>query len=226
MKELAIFLALDMDSGERALELVQKTKDYIKGYKIGPRLFLSYGQKLIQDIKSLSSAQVFLDFKFYDIPSSTLAAVRKSFEMGADFVTVHASAGRETLELLSQYEKEARQERFFQILCVTVLSSFPDSQENKNRAGELADLVYQSGLRGLVCSPLELKALRKKYSDMFLVSPGIRWEGDPLEDQKRVMTPVEAFQAGSSALVVGRSLLRSKNPEQQLRDLSHLLKQE
>ena len=222
MKKLPLFLALDVQTKDQALGLVRKTKDYVQAYKIGPRLFLTHGSKLIQEIKSYDS-QVFLDFKFYDIPSATLKAVQSAFQIGSDFVTVHASLGRETLNLLSQFEKEASQKKFFKILCVTVLSSVLDSEGNQNKALELADLVYQSGLRGLVCSPWEVRVLKKKYEDAFLVTPGIRLEGDSQDDQKRVMTPRQALKEGSSALVMGRSLIRAKDPVKTLKNIYNSL---
>ena len=186
--------------------------------------FLSYGSELVKEIKGYNSSQVFFDFKFYDIPSSTLGAVQSAFKQGADFVTVHASVGREALSLLSQFEKKAAQERFFQILFVTVLSSVKDSKKSQSRVLELADQVYQAGLRGLVCSPWEARVLRQKYKDAFLVTPGIRLEGDSKDDQKRVMSPRQALSEGSSALVMGRSLIRAKDIKQTLKDISDSLK--
>lgn len=212
MKKIPLFIALDVENKAKALDLIQKTKDYVQGYKIGPRLFLTEGSDLILEIKS-HGAQVFLDFKFFDIPSSTLSAVQSAFDLGSDFVTVHASVGKEALQLLSQFEKSARQKRDFRILFVTVLSSFSNSPEHTAKVLELADSVYKAGLRALVCSPWELKALREKYKDMFFVTPGIRLKGDSLDDQKRVMTPDQALQEGSSALVMGRSFIRAEDPE-------------
>lgn len=225
MKKLPVFIALDVETKEQALDLIEQTKDYVQAYKIGPRLFLIYGPELIEEIKNRCSLQIFLDLKFHDIPSSTLEAVQSAFKIGAEFVTVHASVGRETLSLLSQFEEKARQKKFFQILCVTVLSSVGDSKKNQNKVLELADQVYQAGLRGLVCSPWEVKALRQKYKDMFLVTPGIRLEGDSRDDQKRVMTPKQAFHEGSSALVMGRSLIRAKEPANILKDIYNSLEQ-
>ena len=224
MQPFSLFLALDVKTKAQALNLVRQTKDYIQAYKIGPRLFLTHGLKLIQEIKSLSRAKIFLDFKFYDIPSSTLEAVRSAFSIGADFVTVHAVAGRETLKSLSQFEKEARQKRFFQILCVTVLSSVSRSKDSQSLVLKRANQVYQSGLRGLVCSPWEARALRAKYPDIFLVTPGIRLEGDPAEDQKRTMTPQQALKEKSSALVLGRSVINAKDPAKILKNLCANLK--
>lgn len=214
-----LFLALDLETKAQALDLVKKTKDYVQAYKIGPRLFLTHGPPLIEEIKKLSSCQIFLDFKFYDIPSSTLEAIRSAFQVGADFATIHASVGKKTLDLLYSFEQEAGRERFFKILCVTVLSSEDNSLENQKRVLHLADQVYQSGLRGLVCSPWEVKTLKEKYPELFLVTPGIRLEGDGSDDQKRIMSPAQALSAGSSALVIGRSVTKAKEPVKTLKSI-------
>ena len=212
-----LFLALDVESRLEALDWVQKSKNYVQAYKIGPRLFLTCGPQLIEEIKNLSSAKIFLDFKFFDIPSSTVEAVRSSFQAGADFVTVHACIGPETLQLLSQTEKNFS--KTHQILCVTVLSSVADSEKTQKKIFQMAEWVYQAGLRGLVCSPWELRALRQKYPDMFLVTPGIRLKENDRDDQKRVMTPEKAVKEGSSALVIGRSVLNSKEPVETLKNI-------
>ena len=106
MKQLPLFLALDLETKEQALAQVAKSSPWLKGYKIGPRLFLKYGPNLIQQIKKLNpKAYIFLDFKFHDIPSSVLEACRSAYHMGVNYVTVHASVGSETLKLLSLLEK-------------------------------------------------------------------------------------------------------------------------
>ena len=223
MKKLSIFLALDVDTKEQACSLVEKTCSDVLGYKIGPRLFLQYGKELISEIKTYnSSTRIFLDFKFYDIPSSTLEAVRSSYYIGADYVTVHASVGGKTLKLLADLEKELNQKRFFKILPVTVLSS-EEGAKSQQKVEELADLVIESGLNSLVCSPLESQKIRSKYKDILLVTPGIRRKDDDRGDQKRVMTPEEAFQAGSSILVMGRSFTEAKNLSEVLKNLRQLI---
>jgi len=224
MKKDRLILALDLDDKKEVLQLVEQTKDHIGTYKIGPRLFLKEGSSLIDEIKQKSpSCKIFLDFKFYDIPSSTLSAVRSAFEIGAHFVTVHAFVGLNTLQSLAQLEASLQEKAFFKVLCVTVLSSVGFSQKIQSQIIQLADEVYQSGLRSLVCSPHEAKLLKSKYNDLFLVTPGIRLEQDDLGDQKRTMTPALALQEGSSALVLGRSVITSKNPLEKLKTIHHLL---
>ena len=260
MKKLPIILALDLEDKNQVLELVKKTQSHLSGYKIGPRLFLKEGLGLLQEIQTQASqCKIFLDFKFYDIPSSTVSAVRSAFEIGANYVTVHARLKLETLRQLYELElavnamaqkdataktpieipaknpaktpveipakSSSQKPRFldpqnFRVLCVTVLSSEKESKETKTQVLALADKVYQSGLRSLVCSAREAQALKKKYPDLFLVTPGIRLAGDSLGDQKRVMTAKQALQAGSSALVMGRSLTQCAQLDQRLKELS------
>ena len=221
MAKLPLFLALDVADRKQALDIVEKSYPYVLGYKIGPRLFLRYGRDLIVAIKSYDeSAKIFLDFKFYDIPSSTVEAVKSCYDIGADFVTVHGGIGEATLKELAQVEKKANSTKPFTVLVVTVLSSV-DMQEVdvKSKADQITQTVVQSGLKGVVCSPWELAFLRQKYKGLYLVTPGIRLEGDKKGDQQRVMTPQEAFKEGSSALVMGRSLIHSQDLVQTLKQL-------
>lgn len=213
-----VIVALDVDSREQALRLADELADVVGGFKLGPRLCLRYGQNLVQAIAA--RGPVFVDNKHFDIPSTMEAAVRASFEAGASLVTVHALAGRDALSKMSALEKELSQQRPFRILAVTILTSWDQSslpgnlkqQTISQHVSELADLVISSGLTGLVCSPLELDLLQNK--NLYLVTPGIRFSMDPFGDQKRVMGPFEALQAGASALVVGRPIIEAKNPRE------------
>ena len=216
-----VFLALDINDGERALSLVRQTHSFILGYKIGPRLFFNGGKDLIRRIQPFG--KIFLDFKFYDIPSSTVSAVRAAFYLGADYVTIHSAVGMKTLKQLAVLENELNKRRRFRVLCVTVLSSVSgDFRMIQKRTMDLAKDVFRSGLTGLVCSPREVESLRTKYPRAFLVTPGIRFEGDERGDQARVTAPAEALKKGSSALVMGRSLLQ--DPQNRCRELVRLLK--
>ena len=220
MKKDLLILALDIDDKEKALNLVTQTKDYIGTYKIGPRLFLKEGPGLLDEIRQKSpSCKIFLDFKFYDIPSSTLSAVQSAFEIGANFVTVHASVGLETLKQLADLEDSLNKKGFFKVLCVTVLSSVDFSNQTQSQVLELATQVYQSGLKSLVCSPHETQALKSIDKNFFLVTPGIRLKEQDIGDQKRTMTPSSAFKEGSSALVLGRSVINSQEPLKVLKQI-------
>lgn len=220
MKKAPVFLALDVNDADLALSLVKQTHPYIFGYKISPRLLFHCGMDIVKDIQSFG--KIFLDFKFHDIPSTTVEAVRAAFHWGMDYVTVHASMGVGTLKELAALEKELNQTREFRVLGVTVLSSISGSPDTiRQQVEALAKDVFHSGLTGLVCSPWEAEDLRAKYKKAFLVTPGIRFEEDSMDDQARVMSPLEAMQKGSSALVMGRSLL--KDPVKRSQELARLL---
>lgn len=212
-----LILALDVDDEKRAWSLVEETGSLVGGIKIGPRLLLRFGPQFLKRVASV--APVFLDMKYFDIPSTMVSAVRSSFDIGASLVTVHAQAGRLALEGLAQLESEYQKTGPVRILAVTVLTSFDDAglpsvlkkQSIEDHVLELAQLVSDSGLKGIVCSPHELGAL-KRYKDLYKVTPGIRTAPKPGEDQKRVMGPKEAMAAGSSALVIGRPILEAESP--------------
>lgn len=213
-----LFVALDMDSKEETLRLADSVAQYVGGFKIGPRLALRYGSSFIKEISE--RGLVFLDMKYFDIPNTMLSAVRASFDAGASFVTVHALAGKEALQGLAELERELNAIRPFRVLAVTLLTSFKQDTlpgalgqvDLAKQVEDLAHLSFFSGVRGLVCSPQEVTSLRKKFPQSFLVTPGIRRSQDSLGDQKRVMGPKEAIQAGASALVVGRPIVESQNP--------------
>ncbi|MBE8163491.1 MAG: orotidine-5'-phosphate decarboxylase [Bdellovibrionaceae bacterium] len=223
------FLALDKKDPEEAWKFLQAHHDNIGGVKLGPKLILQAGWDFIK--KASEIAPVFLDFKFHDIPSVTLAAVKESFRLGASFVTVHASVGKEALSLLYNFQEEANKSRPFKILVVSILTSFSEEQQLphwkegaiKDKVKALASLVKQSGLNGFVCSPQEVKYLKPLNPDFFFVTPGIRLTSNhnalAEDDQSRTLTPLEALSAGSNAMVIGRPIYNSENPENILQSI-------
>ncbi len=222
-----LILALDVDTKDDAMKILDHVGDLIGGVKLGPRLIYRYGAELVSKIAEISP--VFVDNKYFDIPSTMVSAVRASFDAGATLVTVHALAGPLALKELHKLEQELNQIRPFKILAVTILTSWDQSSlpvnfhswsvENHVRA--LTQEVYNSGIRGLVCSGHELQYLN--YPDLFKVIPGIRLSIDQTgiqsEDQKRVMTPKQAIKAGASALVVGRPILNAHKPRETILDI-------
>ena len=211
-------VALDVDSEEKALSLAEQLASQAGGFKLGPRLVYKGGQALVQKISKL--APVFVDCKFFDIPSTMEASVRASFDAGASLVTVHALAGEEALRVLAKLEKELSQKRPFRILCVTILTSWTEASLPSNlraqpipeHVRELAELSKRSGLQAIVCSAEEMEIL--KDLDLFMVTPGIRFSDEEKGDQKRISGPKEAIQKGSSVLVVGRPIIEAENPVQ------------
>ncbi|MEQ1721597.1 MAG: orotidine-5'-phosphate decarboxylase [Pseudobdellovibrio sp.] len=222
-----IIVALDVDSKDDALKILDHVGDLVGGVKLGPRLVYRYGAELVTEIAEI--APVFVDNKYFDIPSTMVAAVRASFDAGATLVTVHALAGSEALKELHKLEVELNQIRAFKILAVTILTSWDKSSmpasfhswSVENHVRSLTQEVYSSGLRGLVCSGHELEYLN--YPGLFKVTPGIRLSTDQCseqsEDQKRIMTPKQAIKAGASALVIGRPILKAHKPRETILDI-------
>lgn len=216
-----IILALDVDTQDQAQEILTKVGGLVGAVKLGPRLVYRFGADFVQKVSQ--KAPVFVDNKYFDIASTMVSAVRASFEAGATLVTVHALSGPEALKELAKLEQELNKIRPFKILAVTILTSWdqkslPQSLNSwpiQDHVKSLTQEVHQAGLRGLVCSGHELGILN--YPDIFKVVPGIRLENQneklASEDQKRVMTPKEALKAGASALVIGRPILQSTDPQ-------------
>jgi len=218
MKKPPVYVALDVDEEKRALLIAGKTCPYVEGFKIGPRLYLKYGPAIISKLKPYG--KIFLDFKFFDIPSTMMFSVRTAFHLGVDMLTVHAQAGEESLKRLADLETRLKLKRDFRILAVTVLTSFSyrslpplmRTQSLFSHAESLSDLVVKSGLSGLVCSGDEVAHLRKRHPHSYLLTPGIRFILNRTQDQKRVLTPRRAVQEGASALVIGRPIYESADP--------------
>ena len=210
-----IILALDVDSRDEALRIVDEVGEIIGGIKLGPRLCLRYGTALVEEIAQ--RAPVFLDNKHFDIPSTMEAAVRASFDAGASLVTVHALSGLEALTRMAAVEAELNKIRPFKVLAVTILTSWDQQSLPSNlkdfsiaqHVMDLTGLVQNAGLSGVVCSPHELDLLQNR--NLYLVTPGIRFSMQASGDQKRILGPVEALRKGASALVVGRPILEAKN---------------
>jgi orotidine-5'-phosphate decarboxylase len=221
-----LIFALDVDSEEEAFKKLKPVVDLVGGVKIGPRLAYRYGAPFVQKIAEQTS--VFVDNKYFDIPSTMRAAVKASFDAGATLVTVHAMSGSAALKEMAQLEVELNRIRPFKILAVTILTSWDASSlpanfhswSIENHVKSLSQLVYQSGVRGLVCSGHELDMIPQQ--DFFKVVPGIRLSSattnmnavETSEDQKRIMTPKQAMKAGAQALVIGRPILESSNPRE------------
>lgn len=210
-----LILALDVDTRDKALRIADDLSGVVGGFKLGPRLCLRYGMDFVREIAY--RGPVFLDNKHFDIPSTMEAAIRASFDAGASLVTVHALSGREALLRMAEVELELSRIRPFKILAVTILTSWDENslppvmkpQSISSHVVDLASLVQDSGLTGVVCSPHELDLLQNR--DLYLVTPGIRFSMQDSGDQKRILGPKEALRKGASALVVGRPILEAAN---------------
>ncbi|NLF94729.1 MAG: orotidine-5'-phosphate decarboxylase [Oligosphaeraceae bacterium] len=212
----ALITALDVASAVQAWEMVDRIGPEVSWYKVGKQLFTMAGPQIVSGLKERGK-KVFLDLKYHDIPNTVAAAVRSAADIGADIINVHASGGPTMLKAAA----EAARERGATVIAVTVLTSL-DVKElaaigiNVSPAEQVLRLVrltQAAGLAGVVCSAQEITLVKGLCGPDFLtVVPGIRPAGAEHGDQKRVMTPGEAAQAGASHIVVGRPILAADDP--------------
>ncbi|WP_313552022.1 orotidine-5'-phosphate decarboxylase [Pseudomonas sp.] len=213
-----IIVALDFPTAEGALALADQLDPAQCRVKVGKELFTSHGRPVIEALHA-KGFEVFLDLKFHDIPNTTAMAVKAAAEQGVWMVNVHCSGGlrmmaacRETLDTLSGPKPL--------LIGVTVLTSMEREDlagigldiDPKEQVLRLAGLAERAGMDGLVCSAQEASSLKAAHPSLQLVTPGIRPAGSSLDDQRRILTPREALDAGSDYLVIGRPISRASDP--------------
>ena len=212
-----IILALDYSSAGRALALVDLLAGRVGFYKVGLELFAREGPKVVHHLRQREK-QVFLDLKLHDIPRTVAGAVAAASEMGVRFVTVHAAGGARMMEAAAGAARNGTS-----LLGVTMLTSLGASSIPPGPGGErmtaedhvlrLAGRAKAAGLDGVVASPLETAALRRRFGDgLVLVTPGIRLSHQSLHDQRRVATPRRARESGADYLVIGRAVTGAPDP--------------
>ncbi|TCJ96224.1 orotidine-5'-phosphate decarboxylase [Volucribacter psittacicida] len=225
-----IIVALDYETEREALTLVDQIDPSLCRLKVGKEMFTTLGTDFIKQLHK-RHFQVFLDLKYHDIPNTVARAVRSAADLGVWMVDLHASGGLRMMEtakqILEPYGKDAPL-----LIAVTVLTSMEDvdllqigiNTSPMEQVIRLARLCQRAELDGVVCSPQEVAILREQCgADFKLVTPGIRPEGSDVADQRRVMTPKEAVQAGSDYLVIGRPITQSADPVAVLKKINQSL---
>ena len=210
-----IIVALDVSTAKAALHLVEQLRHDISFFKIGLQLYTAAGPDIVRQVIA-TGARVFLDLKLHDIPNTVAGAVESANELGVQMLTIHLSGGEAMVrEAVSARKKD------LSLLGVTVLTSIDEpalqevgvSDNIQHHVARLATIGAAAGIDGLVASPKEVKFLREKFGpQMKLVVPGIRPAGAEAADQKRVMSPREALEAGADYLVIGRPITAHSNP--------------
>ncbi len=213
-----IIVAMDFARREPALELASALSPDLCRLNVGKEMFTRFGPAFVERLTGLGF-ELFLDLKFHDIPNTVAAACDAAADLGVWMINVHAGGGRRMMEA-ARARLEARVSRP-RLIGVTVLTSMgaADLAETGVSAApadqvmRLARLAQDSGLDGVVCSPLETPALRAGLGEGFLlVTPGVRPAGSAQDDQRRVMTPADALAAGSDYLVIGRPITAAPDP--------------
>lgn len=227
MIDQKVIVALDYDNQADALTFVDRIDSRSCRLKVGKEMFTLFGPDFVKQLHQRGFS-VFLDLKFHDIPNTCSKAVRAAAEMGVWMVNVHASGGERMMtasrEILEPYGTDRPL-----LIGVTVLTSMERSDlsgigldiEPQQQVVRLANLSKNAGLDGVVCSAQEASTLKQQLGQEFkLVTPGIRPVGADVGDQKRIMTPFDAIQAGSDYLVIGRPITQAVNPDQVLVDIN------
>ncbi|HED23664.1 MAG TPA: orotidine-5'-phosphate decarboxylase [Firmicutes bacterium] len=212
-----LIVALDLPEPRQARAMADTLGDTGVAFKIGLELFLAGGPDFVAEMAS--RYRVFLDLKFHDIPSTVAAAVKAAALLGVWMVNIHAAGGREMMAAAREALADFNQKPL--LLAVTVLTSLDRRQlsevgvraDLEMQVRLLASLAAESGMDGVVCSPLEIKAVKDVGGSSFLaVSPGVRPAGSLEDDQSRVATPREVIRAGGDYLVVGRPIRAAYDP--------------
>lgn len=220
----SIIVALDYPDAQSALAMADQLEPKLCRLKVGKELFTSSGPAVVDALQA-RGFEVFLDLKFHDIPNTTASAVQAAAELGVWMVNVHAVGGRRMMEACRETIERRSSGARPLLTAVTVLTSL--EQEDLQEVGidiepmvqvqRLARLTQECGLDGVVCSAREARALRGSLGDDFLlVTPGIRPVDSSADDQKRIVTPRQALDNGSSYLVIGRPITRSDQPQNAL----------
>lgn len=232
-----LIVALDVETIEKAEYFVKLLHPEVNYFKIGAQLFTAAGQEAVAMVARYGG-KVFLDLKFYDIPNTVYSAVSSSTASSIEalniqrskdlfapvfMITIHTIGGMEMLQQAAAAARDKSQElgmRKPYVVGVTVLTSDPPAEQTLNKVLERAQLAKAAGLDGVVCSAQETAAIRKKLGPGFIiVNPGIRAKGSPADDQKRTATAVEAISSGADFIVVGRPILKAKDPLAAVRNL-------
>lgn len=230
MLDPKVIVALDYENQVDALGFVDNIDPASCRLKVGKEMFTLFGPDFVRVLHQRGFS-VFLDLKFHDIPNTCSKAVRAAAELGVWMTNVHASGGERMMaasrEILEPYGKDRPL-----LIAVTVLTSMEQSDladiglnvNPQDQVKGLATLTKNSGLDGVVCSAQESQVLKQGLgTDFKLITPGIRPAGSDAGDQRRIMTPYDAVQAGSDYLVIGRPITQSLNPNQVLIDINATL---
>lgn len=230
-----ILLPLDLDTADKALEMARRTADEVGGFKVGLELINAAGFDILNRLQDSAGAdaKIFYDCKFHDIPNTVAGASRAVGRRGVWMMNVHALGGSEMMRAAVRGAGEGAEAASVAkplMIAVTILTSISAGVlegELGIKGGvaavvaDLARLAQDSGCDGVVASPQEITVIREACGpDFLIVTPGVRPAGADVGDQKRVMTPGEAIQAGADYLVIGRPITGASDPAEAARRIN------
>lgn len=235
MRKEKIIVALDVETADEAAQIIENLKGEVGAFKIGLQLFTSAGSQFVRETVE-AGVKVFLDLKFHDIPNTAAKASVEAARLGVWMFNIHALGGSEMMRrTVGEVSEACVKENLKQpkIIGVTVLTSSNEqtlietgiNQDSKRQVLNLAQLAYESGLDGVVASPLEVNLIKQNIpkKNFLVVTPGVRPKSMTSDiqddDQKRVLSPAEAISAGADYLVIGRPILKSENPVRAVRGI-------
>ncbi|HVJ02109.1 MAG TPA: orotidine-5'-phosphate decarboxylase [Sphingomonas sp.] len=216
-----VYVALDTPDLERARALAERVRNHVGGIKLGLEFFMANGRHGVREMAEIG-LPIFLDLKFHDIPNTVAKAIQALRPLEPSILTVHASGGRAMLE-----DAKAAAPAGTKVVAVTMLTSLDSSDlrsiglaaDPHEQVVRLAELAKSAGVDGIVCSGEEVGAAKAAWHDGFFVVPGVRPADGVVGDQKRVVTPRAALDAGASILVIGRPITQAEDPDLAAREI-------
>ncbi|MBI0474739.1 orotidine-5'-phosphate decarboxylase [Sphingomonas sp. MA1305] len=210
-----VYVAIDTPDLTRAKAIATRVRHHVGGIKLGLEFFCAHGQHGVREMEALG-LPVFLDLKLHDIPNTVAKAVQALSPLAPAILTVHAAGGRAMLE-----DAKAAAHPQTKVVAVTMLTSLDADDLAATGIGgsphdqvlRLTELAHDAGVDGIVCSGAEVAAARKAWPKGFFVVPGVRLADGVVGDQKRVVTPRAALDAGASVIVVGRPITQAEDPD-------------
>ena len=224
-----VIVAMDFDNQQSALQLAEQLDPSQCRLKVGKELFTVAGPQLVKALVE-RNFDVFLDLKFHDIPNTTAKAVSAAADLGVWMTNVHACGGSRMMEAAQHSLQQSGSEML--LIAVTVLTSMEQSdlqqigiqRDPQEQVLHLAQLAKNAGLQGVVCSAQEASTLKTQLGEKFkLVTPGIRLADSAADDQRRIVSPVDAIALGSDYLVIGRPITQSADPLATLNQINQSL---
>ena len=226
MQSKKIIVALDSNNFSEIEKLVKSLKKDVHAFKIGYQFFFNFGLIGYKKIYSICP-KIFLDLKLHDIPNTVKNGLEALNKIKPILTTIHISGGDEMMK------SSVRDKKFTKILGVSILTSIDSKQTKKfynqknvsSLVKKFAKFAKKNGLDGVICSPKEIKVIRKATGKNFIiVTPGIRLKSKiKSDDQKRIETPEKAIEMGANYLVIGRPITKSKNPLKTLKEINDIL---